>query len=192
MALVLLTAPGEEPITLAEAKLNQRVEHNADDTLITWLIVQAREQAEKRTGRQLITASWRLTLDAWPENGLLEPPLPPLISVQSVKYVDSNGAQQTLSPSAYQVDTASRQPRVAPSYGTTWPSARASLNAIQVDYTAGYGSAAAVPASIKGWMHLAIGAWYENRSAVITGNPIAELPADFAAGLLSDYIVHRI
>ena len=191
MGLVQILAPSEEPITLAEAKLNQRVEHSADDSLITSLIVAARRQAEQRTGRQMITAKWRLTLDAWPDSSIIEPPMPPLISVETVKYTDAAGTLQTLDPSAYQTDTASRIGRIAPAYSTSWPGARASLNAIQIEYTAGYGAAAAVPADLKAWMHLALGVWYEQRSAIVTGT-IAELPADFCAALLHDYCIHKL
>jgi len=190
MAAIQILAPSEEPITLAEAKLNQRVEHSVDDSLITGLIVAARRQAEHRTGRQLVSAKWRLLLDAWPENGVIEPPHPPLISVETVKYTDADGVLQTLAGSAYQVDAASRNGRIVPAYGSAWPSARASLNAIQIEYTAGYGAAAAVPEDIKRWMHLALGVWYDNRSALVNGT-VTELPAEFAAGLLHDYCIHK-
>ncbi len=47
-------APIVEPVTLAEAKLYCRVTTNAEDTLITLMITQAREAIEVATGLSLI------------------------------------------------------------------------------------------------------------------------------------------
>ena len=188
MSTILLVAPATEPITLAEVKLNQRVDQADDDAMITSLIVAARRLAEQRTQRQLITAQWRYSVDAWP--GEIELLYPPLVSVQSVKYIDADGVLQTLSPSLYTTDTASRVGRIVPAFGTYWPTARAVPNAVQVEYTAGYGVAAAVPAEIKQWMHLAIGVWYENR-ADLTPSASAQLPAEYASGLLDPYTINK-
>ena len=76
----IITGPSEEPITLAEAKLHLRVEHNADDSLITALISTARQAAESRTHRALISRQFRLTLENWQDS--IELPNPPLISVE--------------------------------------------------------------------------------------------------------------
>ena len=64
MPLQLVSAPAGEPITLLEAKQHLRVDVDDDDALIGSLITAARQAAETRTGRQLMTARWKLVLDA--------------------------------------------------------------------------------------------------------------------------------
>lgn len=189
MGYTLLTAPAEEPVTLAEAKAHLRVEHNADDVIITSLIATARQAAEARTGRALITQQWRQTLDAWPIGGVIELARPRLISVQAVSYIDSDGVRQTLDPATYQVVTDTLVGGVQPAYGTAWPSCRETPGSIRVDYTAGYGSAAAVPQPIKAWLLLAIATWYAQREAMVVGDSLAELPSAFWHGLIDPYLI---
>lgn len=190
MGLTLLTAPTEEPVSLADAKAHLRVDHADEDVLITSLILAARQAAEARTGRCLVTQQWCCTADAWPDNGRVELPNPPLASVEAVSYLDSDGTRQTLDASAYQVIVDTLLGVVQPAYGTSWPSARCVPGSIRVDYTAGYGLAAAVPQPIKAWMLLAIGTWYGQREAIITGTTVSELPRAFWGALLDPYIVH--
>ena len=148
-----LVAPTEEPITLAEAKAHLRVEHNADDVLITALIVAARQAAESHTGRALVSQQWRLTLEDWQDS--IELPNPPLISVEAITYLDSLAVRQTLASSVYQVITDTLVGSVQLAYDGAWPAIRAIPGSIRVDYTAGYGIASAVPQAIKVWMLIA-------------------------------------
>lgn len=181
MGLTLKTAPATEPVTLVEAKLHCKVDSTDDDTLITALIVAARQQAEHRTGRALITQQWEFTLDRFPQQ--IELPRPALVSVQSVKYLDESGVLQTLASTEYQVVISELVGRVVPAYGKAWPSCQVQPDSVVVAYTAGYGNAAAVPNSIKTWMLMAIGTMYGQREAVSEGQK-NEVPRDFFAGLL--------
>ena len=112
MSLTLLTPPAAEPVTLAEAKAHLKVDTTADDALISSLITGARARAEWHSGRAFVTQSWTLWLDAWPQNGLIEIPLPPLQSVTQVRLHAPDDASSVLDPSAYQVDAASAPARL--------------------------------------------------------------------------------
>ena len=51
------------------------------------------------------------------------------------------------------------------------------INAVQVKYTVGYGTASTdVPEGIRTAIILTVGNWYENRQSVITGRTATELP----------------
>lgn len=115
------------------------------------------------------------------------PGIPQLQSVESIKYIDTNGVQQTLDPLLYKVDTASKRGRVVPAYGTTWPAARNEINAIEVSFTSGYGNAEAVPAGIKKWMLVRLATMYENREelAILARGKVE--PLAYVDRLLDDY-----
>jgi len=190
MSFVVVTAPAEEPITLSEAKAHLRVDDSSSDALITSLIVAAREYAEKYTNRALITQTLRAYYDSFYDqnpDGVLRLPRPVLQSVTSVKYIDTNGTEQTVSSSLYKVDVASVPARVVPVFGEVWPSARYEINAVYVEYVAGYGLADVVPQDIKQAMFLHIGHMFENREQT-TPVAISEVPMAYLA-LMSTYRV---
>ncbi len=189
MPAVLITPPAVEPVTLAEAKAHLYVTHIDDDALIGAYISAAREDAEHRLQRALVSQTWELALDAFPAVIVL--PMAPLSSVTSIKYLDGNGVEQTLAPAAYAVDTAAEPGAVVPAYGLAWPATRAERNAVRVRYVAGYGAdGSLVPASIKAWIKLRVGALYENRESAVAGQPIQAAPRDFADGLLDRHKIY--
>lgn len=172
MSVKVITPPAAEPISLIEAKLHLRVDSSDEDALITSLIASAREGAEHLTGRALMAQTLELALDGFP--GAIKLPMPPLVSVTSVTYVDLVGVAQTLPDTDYTVDSYSEPARIVPAYGVCcWPSTRCQANAVLVRYQAGYD---AVPDQIKSWMLLRIGMLYEQRQAVVSGVSVASIP----------------
>jgi uncharacterized phiE125 gp8 family phage protein len=188
MNLVIVTPPTEEPVSLANAKLQMRVDHTADDTLIGIIIAAAREQCEEISRRAFVTQTLRLSLDAWPcEENYISLPRPPLQSVTSVKYTDWNGAEYTLSASTdYLVDIDSEPGRVVLRSGAAWPGAvLCSAGAIKIIYVAGFGAATAVPKKYQQAVQILAAHFYENRETA-SPDSLSEIPFGVSALLVGD------
>jgi uncharacterized phiE125 gp8 family phage protein len=190
MPLRRTAAPAVEPVTLAEAKLHLKVDHSADDALISVLITAAREEAEHRTGRSLIDQQWTLTLDAFPDAIRLR--MGRVSSVSEVRYVDPAGATQVLAPAGYTLDNAGDYANwLFPAAGYAWPATLDQPNAVTVVYRAGEPNASTVPASAKAWVLLTVGALYANREGGVE-KAISELPRAFYHGLLDKLVVPEV
>jgi uncharacterized phiE125 gp8 family phage protein len=145
------------------------------------LVAAATEVAEAYCRRRFVTQRWRQTEDHFPRRALVLAH-PPLVSVESVAYVDQGGIIQTLEPAAYVARAGETPGEVVPSYGTSWPSTRCEEDAVRVDFTCGYGGAAAVPAAIKQAVLLTM--------AVLYDDPTSEMPMA-AKALLGPFRVQR-
>jgi uncharacterized phiE125 gp8 family phage protein len=190
MALVLVTPPAVEPVTLQEAKNHLRVDIPDDDTLITALITAAREYCEGFQNRAYITQIWQLWLDAWPNGSEIMIPRPPLQAVNSVRYYGADNAEYVLPPSDYIVDTACEPGRIVLAYDKCWPSVTLRpANAVCVEFVAGYGGADKVPQRVKQAMLLLISHWYDTREIAAVGHVIAEVPFTVNALLWQERVV---
>lgn len=184
--------PSVDPVTLAEAKAHLRVDTTADDTLITAQIKAATGWVEEHTGRQLITATWKLTLDDWPWEPWIVLARPPVISITSLKFNRDDGTVGTVDPADYFLDNSDdyrRHRLVIATQGATWPSdLLRPAAAVEVLYQAGYGAAGSdVPATIVTAVKMVIGTLYEHREETITGTIAAQLGV--AESLLQPYRV---
>lgn len=194
MGLTLVTPPAVEPITLEEAKAHLRVTGSTDDAVITALISAARAYVDGPTGylqRAVVQQSWRWTLPALCRYQHI--PLPSLIDVVSVRYLDSDATEQTIDPDSYIILT-DREPGVV--IFDSIPVAACRPDAFRITFTAGYSStdspadyAAAVPPPIKHAMLLLVGHWFENREGTFGGS-MTELPMGVNA-LLAPYRLER-
>jgi len=196
MTTIVAVAPTVEPVTLAEAKVWARVgvTDTSQDALIGLLIQAMREYAENLTGRAFVQRQLTRILTHWEHAIELESP--PLISVDSIKYLDVDGAEQTLAADQYIVHTWLEPGIVVPQILTTWPSVYSQDDAIRVNYTAGYpalGSppdyVANVPAAVKVWMQARLATLYDNRDQMVVGVSVQQIPRDFCDGLLDSLIV---
>jgi uncharacterized phiE125 gp8 family phage protein len=181
MSAILLNAPSSEPISLADAKLYLRVEHEDDDDLIAALIAAARVQVEAQTRRALITQTWRLTRDVWPAGGAL-PILPvPLREVTAIGVYDADGMIHTLDVDEFHIDNISAPAILAFALGA--PPAPGKLRAgIEIDIEAGYGNTGEdVPEPFKQAIRLLVAHWYENRRVLAASGEAASMPASVSA-----------
>jgi len=170
--LNITVEPTVEPVLLGEAKDHLLVSHTDDDALIQRIIKQARRYVEKFTKRQLITATYTLTLDDFPRSAerTLYLPVAPLGAVISIGYVDADGDSQTMDSGLYRVDDQSTIARITPEYDKDWPDTRKVMNAVTVTFTAGYGdSGSDVPEDLRGTIFLLLGHYYESRDASVIG-----------------------
>jgi uncharacterized phiE125 gp8 family phage protein len=199
--LDLVTPPAAEPVSLAQAKLHLRIgDYSDEDALISTWITAARERVEAEVSRALVTQSYDMFLDSFPYGGgymlrevrqqgwithanpfprslAIKVPRPPLVSVDTIEYTDQGGQLVTLDPSQYRVRTSRSRPgTIEPAYGVAWPIPQPVCSAVRIRFTAGYGNAAAVPASAVAAMLLIIGHRWLNRESVITGTIASELP----------------
>ena len=176
-AMSLTTGPTAEPITNAEAKDHLRVDAATEDNLIETLITVAREQFELETGRVLMTQTWEQLFDYFPaEITLLRFPVQ---SITSIKYLDTDGTEQTLATTEYVVDIKSEPTRIVEEFGKDWPVTRDTVNAVTVTFVAGYVDAASVPESIKSAIKLLLSHLFENREAVVFGGSPVPLPLGY-------------
>jgi uncharacterized phiE125 gp8 family phage protein len=172
--------PAETPVSLDEAKLHCRVDHNAEDALITGLIAAAATHLDGWTGilgRALVNQTWRQTLPGFPSGAVIGLALAPVQSITSITYHDGANVEQTLAPAVYALLDDQLGPFVTLQVGQSWPATFAREDAVTVTYVAGYGPTRTdLPEAIRHAMLLLIGHWYEHREAVVNGASKAQLP----------------
>lgn len=184
----VITAPTVEPVTLTEAKVHVRVDHDADDAYIATLITAAREHCETIAWRAFITQTLELSLAGWPCDNIIRLPRPPLASVTSITYYAEDNSSATMSSGDYIAITDVEPGLITLAKNKTWPTATLrTVLPIRVRYVAGYGATGvSVPARYKQAMLLLLGHWYENREAANVGNIVNALPMAVDALLLAD------
>jgi len=150
-----VTAPSVEPITLAEAREQLRLDaygsppaHPLDDQ-IEGEIIAARNWIEQYLGFAIIQRTLRLYLDEFPASDVIELPRSNLISISSVKYYDRDGVQQTWAASNYSADTASFVGRLIRDADVNWPTTQGKRQAVEIEYVAGYENDGASPPDLR-------------------------------------------
>lgn len=181
MYLRLITPPTVEPVTLTEAKIFLRVDHSAEDALITSLLLAAREKGEELSRRAFVTQTWQMILNAWPLGLHITIGRPPLQSVEWIKYKNSSSAESTVDASTYYVNTSTDPGEVIFRYYPGTSLLR--QGAISIQFIAGYGAGASnVPERFKDAILALVAYWYENRGSAI-------VPAEIRDSFISQRVV---
>lgn len=189
MDTVRTAIPATPVITTADLKAIMKVEHTDDDTYIGELVKSATEYCQKYCRRQFINTTFQANLDEWPDSDRIYLDYPPLVSVQSIQYVDTSGNTQTWSSANYSTITKAHKGFV---YSTSRPSHKTQPHAISINYTAGYGTAAtSVPSDIITAVSKLATHHYVNREAVVIGTITGDLAFSVHA-LLDQHVVAEV
>ncbi|MBV1702643.1 MAG: head-tail connector protein [Hyphomicrobiales bacterium] len=186
---IQLSPPVTEPLQLADVKAWLKIDFADDDAMIAALIPAARMVVETHTRRKLLTQTWRLVLDHWPQDNMVILPLAPFQSIAAITVFDASNQGQSLSASLYFLDNSPDAARML--FAIAPPAPQRQIAGINIDVVAGYGAGAdSVPQPILQAMRMLIAHWYEDRGdgASVSG---ARLPAVVAA-LLDPFRIMRL
>lgn len=168
-------APTAEPVSIEDARLQCSIIGTDWDAMLAGLISDARRTIERRHQRQLMPATYTLSLDGFPEEIVIE--RTPVSAVTSVAYVDGLGATQVIPAAQYQVDLSSPNSaaRIRPVWGSSWPSTQPDkMNCVVVTFTAGYASAALVPGPYRRAILMMVWQMFKSRGMTSDGSSAAE------------------
>lgn len=150
----LLTAPGTEFISTADAKVHLKTSISAEDSLIDRMVKGVRNDVEEYLGRGLFTQTWKYVQDDWTERISL-PYAAPLQSVTSLQYYDESGTLQTLDSGVYIVDTLQALGEIRRAPNQVWPTLQADrAGRVIVTYVVGWDDVANLPPGILDGLYL--------------------------------------
>ena len=126
--------------------------------------------------------------------------------IDSIKYIDTDGVEQTLDPSLYRVISGNNfypemPSKILPVYGEVWPDTLNDLSVVTITYVCGYGTilnkefvyeTINLPKAIKQWMLINIANLYNHPETIVIGKTsrlvLIEVPT-LADALIANYII---
>lgn len=173
MRTVVVVQP-QPVVTWAEADAHLRLDgDDLQQAYVESLIAAAMAHVDGPNGilgRSVGAQTLELRTCGFPRSSLILP-YGPVGTIESVKYLDLAGVEQTLDEGLFELT--GDVLRLA--HGQAWPSPRGDAECVRIRYTAGW-ETADVPAPIKAAILLLVGHWFANREGVTTGQAAIETP----------------
>lgn len=144
MLMELITEPGAPPIEAEDVRARLNLGDDVSDEVLGAYIQAATDQIDGWNGwlgRAIVQQQWRMTLEGFGCERI-RIPLPPLVSLDEVRYFDTGGVQQVWPDNEY----ASLGQYLMPKSGFAYPPTQFRADAVQIDFTAGFET---VPEAIK-------------------------------------------
>jgi uncharacterized phiE125 gp8 family phage protein len=163
------------PVPLEDARLQLRLDDLAhDDAYVESLVYAQCSWVEQQFGVALLTKTVEEYHTSFPKKATdaLWLRVSPVQSVTSVKYVGSDGAEQTWGANEYASAIVGKRTMIVPLPAYGWPTGLSVRpDAVKVTYSAGFGSA---PANVPHYVRLGIlarvGRAYTNREDPVTNS----------------------
>ncbi|MDP3526526.1 MAG: head-tail connector protein [Hoeflea sp.] len=176
MTLIQTDPPLAEPVTLAELKAHLRIDATDEDALIEGLIRVARAHLEAVTGVALMSQGFRLLLDDWPRGSVIQLMKTPVQTIDGILVYDADGVAQDLALSDMLLDATARPARLVIKER---PRPGQPINGVEIEFTAGFGSALEVPPELKRAILVHAAHLYEFRGAVTPEMQPASVPVGY-------------
>lgn len=174
-------------LPLEEFKEEHRVLSRAEDGRITNAIKEAYFRLDGPDGwlrRAILTQTWVGVLDRFDTE--IEIPMPPLQAVTGIRYMDEDGAWQTLATSVYGVDTYGLFGRVYLKKDQSFPDIYTDPGSVEITFRCGWGDADDVLSAaigIRKAMKLLGGHYYYNPTPTFVEPRLVEVPRAVQFGL---------
>jgi uncharacterized phiE125 gp8 family phage protein len=189
---IIITEPESYPVTVEEIKEFARIDGNDEDSILESFLIGVVNDTEAYLKKALITRQYKMIMDAWNDKEI-ELPMPPLISVQSIKTIDEDGNETVYDSDNYYVVTESIPGKIIIKKNSQKPlNSERESGGYEIIFTAGYGNdASSVPKQIR----IAIMQWvtmiYENRS-MTDSETLKNEPPPEVKKILKTYRIARI
>ena len=180
-----MTAPSSDPVTVDELKAHLRVTTDEEDATLASYITAAREYIERQTGRALGEQVRETSADAFPRGNSIPLGFAPVVSIESVKYIDPDGVEQTLTEDSYLEDTRSEPGHLVLAPGKSWPIAAQIPSSVRIGYKCGIQASATMKQAV---LFLAAH-WAEQRVPVNIGNIVNDIPHSLDALIWSNRVL---
>lgn len=185
MSYAVTTPPTESPVSVEDMKDHLRIlgDDGSQNALIQDCIDAAAAWFQEQTRTVLMQQTLTHYLDMFPRRSRLNDgraillAMPPLQSVTSVRYLDTENDAQTLDAELYDIDAATHPGRIRLKPTASWPATVDRANAVEIEAIHGYASATDVPHTLRAAVKMLASLYYENAEAAgekaLTAVPMA-------------------
>mgnify|MGYP000288625003 CR=1 FL=1 len=165
----VVTPPDGLLISLADAKGHLQLDSDftGDDGRITALIRTAADYIENEAGIAIQAQVLAARFDRF--SPVLRLVRGPVSVVNSVKYFDQNGALQTVPAEQCRVSRRRNVALIEMLPGHTWPDTQRAMDAVAVEYQAGYSDAGLYPSQALHAARILVRHWYDHPDLQVTG-----------------------
>jgi uncharacterized phiE125 gp8 family phage protein len=180
-----LTSSSFAVATVEQARNQCNVSHREDDSFLKAAIAAAGQYIERQLECSIGASAYTITLDRFPVGSAPLPlPIWPIAEITAIRYVDSENEEQTLSLSTIATPANDGRTAMARKNWEPWPTTKRTPNAVEVDVTAGWSNANAIPAPLVQCALMLVAHWYLNRESVTIGHVSREM--EFSVNALLD------
>ena len=178
VSLACTQITGDEPISLADAKLFLRVDTDDDNTLITSMISAARAAAEGKTHRVIRQSTWTWVVADL--TGTIQVPITPCSACVSITV-----GGELIDPAMYSFQAGGL---ASPLFATITVPTDFPKGEATIVLTCGYADDS-VPEDLVKWMYTRLGDFYEQRESYVAGSNFFEFSRNFVDALLDPYLI---